>query len=77
MVPSSVYLESLRRGMDGSLAHWDSVWPEDIAAEPLPQDTRCEIELLPSTAIVAASPIVRIAPPPFHSLSGSCPRVSI
>ena len=32
MVPSSVYLESLRRGIDGSLAHWDSVWPADIEA---------------------------------------------
>ncbi len=31
-VPTSTYLESLRRGIDGSLAHWDSVWPEDIEA---------------------------------------------
>ncbi len=50
MVPSAIYLESLRRGISGSLAHWDSVWPEDLTAEPLPDDPRCEIELLPSTA---------------------------
>ena len=49
-MPTTIYLESLHRGIEGSLPPWDTVWPEPISAEPLPEDARCEIELFAGAA---------------------------
>jgi hypothetical protein len=55
MVPLMIYLESLSRSVEGSLAPWVGVWPRKVTSEPLPEDRRVYVDLGSSVAGGAGS----------------------
>lgn len=60
-ITASVYLESLRRGVSGSLPHWDNVWTEERVSQPLPVDERVLVRVDEVTAAGGADDRVRIS----------------
>ena len=57
----SMFLESLRRGVKGSLDHWFGVWSPEATQELLPVSSRARVEFLPMRSEGGPDPRIGIA----------------